>query len=604
MSENVKNTILRFAAIFTIILVLFGVVILRIIQLQTVHREKLEKVTAKRDSVIEYRAGRRGNIFDCNGKLLAGSVPQYYIHMDTRVKHLNKNNGKIFKQYVDSIAIGLSHIIGDMSAEEYRTKMVRAFNATHPRERDIRLTTTRVSYTQLKEINQLPLVRLGPNKSGIHVVKLNTRVKPFCSLCSRTIGGIYAQSGKGNAGIEMRFDEYLQGKDGKYIRQRVANDWEFIPIVYEEHGCDVYTTLDANMMDISESFLRERLERTQADWGCVVLMDVHTGEIKAMCNLDRGSDGQYYEMVNHAVHRMEPGSTFKTVSLMAAMEDGRISIDDTIRVWKDGWQYYDALHKDAHPLDTTLTIRQAMATSSNIALARIVTETYDGSAKKYVNTLKRMGLCDSIDYIIPGAHQAKIKVPDDSVTISRMAYGYSVELSPLQIATIYNGIANGGKMIAPVLVTQVKKDDKVIESFKTHTITNHLCSDKTLTDIRACLHDVVWDEEWGTAASGKWKLRKAQSSLVKIAGKTGTAQVVENRKYLSSKHRMSFVGYFPEDDPQYTCICVIHAPQNKGAYDSGLDCGTVVRKIAERTMVYTNEYVIDGDQLVMATKKK
>lgn len=604
MSENVKHTILRFALVFGVILVMFVVVFLRIISLQTVHRAELEAMVADRDSVYKTIPAVRGNIFDCDGRLLATSVPQYSIHMDTRVEALHLDRGKTFYLYVDSIAEGLSRIVGDQSKEAYREKMVRAYRGKTRRERDIRLTSHRISYTQLKEIKQLPLISRGVYKSGFYAVDLNLRVKPFNSLGSRTIGGIYAQSGKGNAGLEKRFDHYLQGEDGLAIRERMANQWQYIPIREEKHGADVYTTLDANLLDICESNLRARLEHTQADWGCVVLMEVATGEIKAMCNLDHGSDGSYYEIQNHAVVRMEPGSTFKTIAMMAALDDGKVNIDDTLRVWKDGWKYHGALHRDAHPADTVYTIRQSLAVSSNIALARMITDGYNGSAKKFVNKLKHMGLCDSIDYIIPGAHQARIIIPNDTVTISRMAYGYSVELSPLQILTFYNGIANDGKMISPVLVSQVRDGKKILEEFETQTIRSSLCSKGTLEDIRASLLDVVWDNDLGTAAMNKWRQRKAQSDLVKIAGKTGTAQIIENGKYQSHKHRMSFVGYFPAENPQYTCICVIHNPHNRGAYDSGLDCGSVVRKIAEKTMVYSSEYTIQSGELVMEPMKR
>lgn len=603
MSENVKHTVLRFAIVFGVILLFFIVVFVRIISLQTVHRSELEAMVADRDSVYKPIKAVRGNIFDCEGRLLASSVPQYSIWMDTRVEALHLNKGKLFYDHVDSIAYGLSRIVGDQTPTEYRNKIVKAYRGKTRRERNIRLTNKRISYTQLKEIKQLPLIRRGVYKSGFYAVDLNLRVKPFNSLGSRTIGGIYAESGKGNAGLEKRFDDYLQGEDGLAIRERMANQWQYIPIREEKHGCDVYTTLDANLMDICESNLRARLEHTQADWGCVILMEVATGEIKAMCNLDRGSDLQYYEIANHTVVRMEPGSTFKTIAMMAALDDGKVNIDDTLRVWKDGWYYHGATHRDAHPADTVYTMRQALAVSSNIALARMITDGYNGSAKKFVNKLKRMGLCDSIDYIIPGAHQPRINIPKDTVTISRMAYGYSVELSPLQILTFYNGIANDGRMISPVLVTEVKDGKTTVESFETQTIRSSLCSKKTLEDIQASLLDVVWDNDLGTAAMNKWRQRKAQSDLVKIAGKTGTAQVMENGKYFNNKHRMSFVGYFPADAPRYSCICVIHAPRNRGAYDSGLDCGSVVRKIAEKTMVYTSEYRIEDKQLVMKAKE-
>ena len=608
MSDNLKQTILRFALIFIGISVMFVIVLAQILYIQTAEKDKWEKASKQnRATITKPIIATRGNIYDCQNRLLASSVPQYSIHMDTRVEALHLGGDTLFHQYVDSMAEGFSRIIGDKSAAEYKQIMTRAFYGKTNRERNIRLTSSRISYTQRKEIMQMPLVRRGVYKSGISFTDRNIRSKPFGSLGSRTIGNIYGDGGAGNAGIEKRFDKELRGIDGTSSRQRVAGHWEYIPIVEAENGADVYTTLDATLMDICESNLRKQLQMNQADWGCVVLMEVKTGKIKAMCNLDLGNDGKYYELQNHAVVRMEPGSTFKTLALMAALDDGNVDFNDSIEVWKSGWKYYGSNHIDAHPADTTYSIRQALAVSSNIALARIVTDGYGGSAKKFVKKLERMGVCDSVDYIIPGADQSKIDIPKDTVTISKMAYGYSVELSPLQMAMLYNGIANEGKLISPVLVNHVKKDEDVLEEFESEVIRSSMCSSKTLREIKSCLHDVVWDNDLGTASVYKWKGHiakyKAQSQLVAIAGKTGTAQVFENGRYHSNKHRMSFVGYFPEEAPQYTCICVIHAPKNRGYYDAGMDCGSVVRQIAEKTMAYSNEYVIDGNEILFRKKQ-
>ena len=608
MSDNLKQTILRFALIFIGISVMFVIVLAQIVYIQTAEKDKWEKASKQnRATITKPIIATRGNIYDCQNRLLASSVPQYSIHMDTRVEALHLGGDTLFHQYVDSMAEGFSRIIGDKSAAEYKQIMTRAFYGKTNRERNIRLTSSRISYTQRKEIMQMPLVRRGVYKSGISFTDRNIRSKPFGSLGSRTIGNIYGDGGAGNAGIEKRFDKELRGVDGTSSRQRVAGHWEYIPIVEAENGADVYTTLDANLMDICESNLRKQLQINQADWGCVVLMEVKTGKIKAMCNLDLGNDGKYYELQNHAVVRMEPGSTFKTLALMAALDDGNVDFNDSIEVWKSGWKYYGSNHIDAHPADTTYSIRQALAVSSNIALARIITDGYGGSAKKFVKKLERMGVCDSVDYIIPGADQSKIDIPKDTVTISKMAYGYSVELSPLQMAMLYNGIANEGKLISPVLVDHVKKDEDVLEEFESEVIRSSMCSGKTLREVKSCLHDVVWDNDLGTASVYKWKGHiakyKAQSQLVAIAGKTGTAQVFENGRYHSNKHRMSFVGYFPEEAPQYTCICVIHAPKNRGYYDAGMDCGSVVRQIAEKTMAYSNEYVIDGNEILFRKKQ-
>ncbi len=600
MSENLKNTVLRFAIVFVVIAMLFGVVFVRIIVLQTAQREKWEGVVNREDNYKPIRA-IRGNILDCKGRLLASSVPQYRIYMDTRVEALHMNNGEMFWDYVDSIAAGLSKIVGDQSKVEYRKRMVDAYRSNKGKGRIVQLSKERISYTQLKAINQLPLVRRGVYKSGFYAEDLNLREKPFNSLSSRAIGDIFAASGEPKSGLEMRYDSYLRGKDGMSVRQRIAGGWQNVPIREAENGCDLHTTFDANLMDICDASLRKRLEHTQAEWGCVVLMDVQTGEIKAMSNLDRSKDGSaYYEVANHAVVRMEPGSTFKTISLMAALDDGKIEMKDTIRVDSLGWLYHGANIVDAHPRNAVYTIRQAMATSSNIALAKIITGGYDGSAKKFVKKLKNMGLSDSVDYTIPGAKQSLIKIPNDTVTISKMAYGYSVELSPLQILMFYNGIANEGKMITPVFVKEIRRNGEIVEEFETSVVKSSLCDASTLRGIKECLYDVVWDNDLGTASVSPWGTRKAQSDLVTIAGKTGTAQVLE-AGYKKTKHRMSFVGYFPAEDPQYSCICVIHAP--KWPYDAGLDCGSVVRQIAEKTMAYSGEYVYKKDEKILIVNK-
>lgn len=600
MSEKQRHTILRFAIVFVVIALMFLVVVGRIFKLQTTERDKWLSLVENREANQKPIPAIRGNIYDCDGRLLATSIPQYSIHMDTRVEALHMDDGALFWTYVDSIAEGLSRIVGDQTKEQYRERMVKAYTSKRRRDRDVRLSAERISYTQLKEIKELPLVKRGVYKSGFYTENLNLRKKPFNTLSSRTIGNISLKDGEAKTGIEKRYDSYLRGTDGVGVRQRVAGSWQYVPIKEAVNGYDVHTTLDANLIDICETELRKRLEHTRADWGCVALMDVHTGEIKAISNLDRGSDEEYYELANHAVIHMEPGSTFKTISLMAALDDGKISFGDSIEVEKDGWWYHKQRHRDAHPADTTYSIRQALAVSSNIALAKIVTNSYNGSARKFVKKLKSIGLCDSVDYTIPGAQQALITIPNDTVTLAKMAYGYSVELSPLQMLMFYNGIANGGKMVSPLFVKEIRNQREVVERFENTVVKSSLCSKETLAEIKECLHDVVWDNDLGTASVNPWGSRKAQSALVSIAGKTGTAQVLEGG-YQNTKHRISFVGYFPEENPQYSCICVIHGP--KWPYDAGMDCGSVVRNIAEKTMAYAGEYVIDDGKLVMKVKE-
>lgn len=589
MSDKQKNMVTRFAVIFGLIAFGFLCVLAKIIVIQTFERDKWMKIAEQQEKANLVIEPHRGNILDANGNLLAGSLPQYYIHMDTRVEALHQKGGQLFYEYVDSIAEGLSSIIGDESPAVYRQRMIRAFNGKRYKDCCIRLSRTRVNYIQKKQIEKLPLIKRGLYKSGVYFEEQNRRTKPYGSLASRTIGNIYGQEERGNSGLEKRFETYLHGKEGVSTRQRVAGRWQNVPVKEAENGCDVITTLDANLLDICETALRARLDRTQADWGCCILMETHSGEVKAVCNLDRTAEGNYYEAANHAVTRVEPGSTFKTIALMAAMDDGKVNLYDTISVTRKPWIYQGLKHTDAHPNDTVYTVRSALAISSNIALAKIITESYEKKASKFVKKLDEMGITDSVYCEIPGASNPLIRVPKDAATLAKMSYGYSVELSPMQIIMFYNGIANDGKMIRPFLVKEIQKNGHTIERFETSTVKANLCKRSTLEDIKLALHDVVWDDSLaGTASVVKGtRIRKAQSSLVHIAGKTGTAQISENGRYYSNRHRMTFVGYFPEEDPQYTCLCMIHHPRNAGGYDAGLDCGIVVRQIAEKTMATT-----------------
>ena len=604
MSENLKNMVIRFAIIFILIALMFVGILVKIFCIQTFERDKWMKIAERQVKTNQVIPPTRGKIMDEKGNLLAASLPQYNVYMDTRVEALHLGGDTLFNRYVDSIAEGLSRIIGDRTPAEYRRAMIAAFHGKTPKERDFRICTKRVNYVQKREIQQLPLVRRGYYKSGFHFEDVHQRTNPYGSLAKRTIGSIYGEGGFGNSGLEKAYESYLRGKEGISTRQRVAGHMENIPVKEAEDGYDIVTTFDANLLDICEKALRSRLEITQADWGCCILMETRSGEIKAICNLDRTQSGNYYELMNHAVTRVEPGSTFKTIALMAALDDGKVELYDTIKVYRRGWDYGAAHHTDAHPKDTVYTVRSALAVSSNIALAKIITESYEKDAAKFVNKLRRMGICDSVKCEIPGASNPRIETPakGDLVTLSKMSYGYSVELSPLQILTFYNGIANNGKMIRPYMVKAIQRDGEDVKTFTTETIKSSLCSKQTLEDIRLALHDVVWDNRLGTASVNPWGRCKAQSNLVHIAGKTGTAQLFEHGRYRNNRHRMTFVGYFPEEAPEYTCICMINGPHNNGAYDAGMDCGTVVRQIAEKTMAYAGVYELKNGELIFRKK--
>lgn len=610
MADNRQNTILRFAIVFLFIAAGFVVVLAYIVRIQWFERDKWLQVVDNPKPNATVIDPQRGNILDCEGRLLASSIPGYYVYMDTRVPALHQGGDTLFYRYVDSIAIGLARILPEKTATEYKAMMVRSFNTRNGKnakgqQREngtyLKLCPHRVSYIQKREIEQLPLFRRGYYKSGIQFDDQPQRKKPFGSLASRTIGTILA-NGKGNTGLEKTFEDELHGIDGLALRERMGGKWENVPVREAVNGYDIVTTLDANLLDITETALRGCLERTQADWGCCILMETQSGKVRAICNLDRNTDGTYSEKANHAVTRVEPGSTFKTIAMMAALDDGKIELTDTFEVYSKGWTYLDATHRDAHPKDTIYTLRSALAVSSNIAFAKMILKSYDKKASKFVDKLQNMGIRDSVYSEIPGAQKPRIDIPRDAVTLSRMAYGYSVELTPMQILTFYNGIANDGKMIRPYIVERVMDGEEVIREFDTETLKGSMCRNSTLRDIKVSLHDVVWDNNLGTASVNPWRKPKAQSKLVPIAGKTGTAQLFRNGRYQSREHRMTFVGYFPEEKPQYTCICMAEFPKTYG-YDAGYDCGGVVRQIAERTIVYAGHYIIKGDSLVYEKNK-
>ena len=591
MSDEQRSTVWRFAIIFTIIALGFIAVLGKIIYVQTVERDEWLKVADKQVPTLKPIKATRGNILDCNGQLLASSMPQYYIYMDTRVPALHEKGGALFTSHIDTLAHDLATIVGDKTPAEYKAHIVSAYRRG---EKRLKVCDHRINYLQRRELEENALIRKGKYRSGIFFEDQHRRIKPYGLLASRTIGGIYGEDGVGKSGLEKGFDKELRGIDGMSSIQRIGGRNESITIEEALDGLDIVTTIDANLQDIVENALLAKTSERSAKWGCCILMETQTGYIRAIANLDRDQNGQYDEAQNHAVQRVEPGSTFKTIALTAALDDGKIKINDTVSVSHQPWQYFTVKHTDAHPMDTLLTVRSALAVSSNIALAKLITRSYEGSAKKFVRRIEKMGLMDSVYCEIPGADKVRIDVPRDTVTLSKMSYGYSVELSPMQILMFYNAIANNGRMMRPMLVSDICRNGEIKKHFKPEVVKSSICSKRTVHDIQGALHDVVWDNHLGTAAAKLWS-RKAQSNLVSIAGKTGTAQIIiPGRGYSGKHHRITFVGYFPEENPRYTCICMIEDPQYP--YDAGMDCGSTVRVIAEKTMAYTGCYIYENGE--------
>ncbi len=605
MDDKRRNTIVRFAFVFVMMVIGFIAVCVKIITTQFGSRhEQLIAIAERTVSRNEVILPNRGNIYDCNGNLLAGSAPTYKLYMDTRVPALHKDNGKLFYQYIDSLSYALSNYFNDRTAAEYKRLIVAGYKNGNGR---LPLTQNRITYKQLKDVKQMPLFRLGRNKSGLLEAEYYQRIKPYGLLASRTIGSIYGENGRGNAGLELSYENQLRGKEGR--KQVEMIDGRVIVSSNTEavDGLDILTTIDADLQDIVENQLMLMMDSLKPDWGCCVLMEVKTGEIKAIANLG-DVNGKYIEDKNYATTRIEPGSTFKTYSLMAVLDDGKYSLNDTLDLENGKWVYKDPKnpitdshkHKDA-------TVLQAFAASSNVGMAKMVTQTYEDKADRFVNKLGKMGVRDSIIFQITGTDQPLIQVPKDKETLSRMSFGYSVELPPIALLMFYNAIANDGKMVRPYLVKEIQHDGETVERFKTTVVTSSICKSSTLRDVKKGLEAVVWDNDYGTASIDPCGNKKAQGNIVHVAGKTGTARVLSGKDYDKNNHRYLFCGYFPMEEPQYSCIFILQRP--KGRTDAGKHCGGSVNKIAEKTIAHQGavsiktRYADENNLLLPAIKR-
>ena len=586
MSDKRKNIVLRFGIVYTIICLSFFAVIYRIAVIQFVEHDKwmaLASQTIKTNIVVK---PNRGNIYACDGRLMASSIPTYYVYMDLRVPALHEKDGKLFKSNVDSVSIYLSSFFRDRTPSQYKNLLIHAYNTG---EGEFQLYPNKISYSELKHLKTIPLFRMGRNKSGLITKVLFRRVRPFGSLAKRTIGDIYAEESKGGKnGIELSFNSNLLGTPGVSIRQKVANTYMENVQVEPVDGMDITTTIDVDLQDIAENALREGVKKFDAAVGYVILMEVHSGEVKAIVNLQRNNDGTYTENKNGAVSDMaEPGSTFKVASLMAAIDDGRVKITDTINTYNGLFKFgtrtmtdHNANHGGYHKI----TVAQAIYASSNIGISRTIVKAYGNNPSEFVNKLYSMKLNEKMNLEIPGAAAPQIKHPKDkthewsNTTLPWMSVGYETQIPPIYTLAFYNSIANDGKLIRPFFVKSISHNGQIVKEFTTEVINPAICKPTTLRDIRSTLLGVV-EDKLGTAQGVK-------SKYVRIAGKSGTAQISQGKggyKTGGTKHQVAFAGYFPYEHPLYTCVCVMREP-GIGYASGGTMTGSVFKNIAERVM--------------------
>ena len=568
-------------------------ILLRTFDTAFVEKEKWEKVAESQKRPNRLILPGRGNIYSSDGKLMATSVPRYYTYIDFRADGFSVDtfrNSKV--NGVDSLSVYLSRKFKNRTPAGYKAHLLRGLNS---KSRQFPVYEGRASYIDLKEMKKFPFLRLSRYKSGFYTKEMVQRQKPFGTLASRTIGDIYGEieAGgvtKGKNGLELQYDSLLRGEPGVSSVRRVGGGWTNVVEIEPVDGMDIRTTIDINIQDITEKSLVDMLKKIDAESGTAVVMEVATGEVKAITNMGRIREGAYAETKNHAVaDEIEPGSTFKVASMMVALEDGICQPSDTVDVGKGIYMYKGARMTD-HNMNKggygRISAEQAIWYSSNIGVAKIILKGYEKNPTKYVEGLYKLGLTIPLNLEIPGAGRAKIRMPNDTTlywsktTLPWMSFGYETQIPPIYTLTFFNAIANGGKMVRPMFTKEIMHNGKTVQSFSTEVLKSSICSDETLEIIKDMLLGVV---EKGTG-------KAVHSDIIRIAGKTGTAQIASGGVYRTSGHQVAFCGYFPADEPKYSCIVVIRRPRI-GYPSGGTMSGGVVKAIAEK--VYASHMSFD-----------
>ncbi len=520
----------------------------------------------------------RGNIISSDGQLMASSLPEYKIYMDFKAGGELKDS--LLMLYLDSICDGLHQIFPDKSKAEFKSHILKGRKKG---SRNYLLYPKRVSYIQYKEAKRLPVFNMSKYRGGFHEQAFNRRKKPFGSLAMRTLGDMYSDVTLGaKNGLELQYDSILKGKEGVSHRQKVMNKYLNIVDIPPIDGCDIITTIDVGMQDIAEKALLDQLREINGNVGVAILMEVKTGDVKAIVNMTKGSDGIYREVKNNAVSdMMEPGSTFKTASIMVALEDGYITPDQEVDTKNGVYMMHGRPMKD-HNWHRggygVIDVTKVLMVSSNIGVSRVIDENYQHQPEKYVEGIYKLGIATPLNLDIPGAaKKPNIRRPTKEnwykTALPWMSIGYETQVPPMNTLAFYNAIANNGVMVKPRFVKSIVKDGQVIEEIPTEVLNPAIASPKTIEQIQVILEKVV-SEGLGKPAGSK---------QFHVSGKTGTAQVSKGSggyKSGTMQYLVSFCGYFPSENPKYSCIVAI---QKSGLPASGgLMAGSVFSEIAER----------------------
>jgi cell division protein FtsI (penicillin-binding protein 3) len=571
---NLKKAILlRSWIAFIMILVLAVRVIWQIVDLQLNQKQKYLSISKEQSTKWRAIQASRGNIYAEDGSLLATSIPRYELRMDTKVETYTN---EFFNSNIDSLSILMAQKFTDKTQNEWRNYLVSA----RGRGERYLLLKRDVDYNLVKEMESWPIFRLGRYKGGFIKIEKFKREIPFGFLALRSIG--YTNQSGTKIGLEGSYDSFLTGTVGKRLEQRtIGNVWKPVDNSDElepRNGFDVYTTLDINIQDVAENALKQCLINNNADHGCAILMEVKTGAVKAIVNLKRTESNLCYEAENYAINEFsDPGSTFKLVSALALLEDKYIKLTDSVDIEYGKTNFGPLPMVDAHASPyRKATFQYVFEHSSNVGIAKTISKYYKDNPEQFLKYANQLGLNKLTPFDIKSTRSPNVRNSTDrawsSTSLPFMSIGYEMELSSLQILSVYNAVANNGVMMKPYLVKEVKEFGKVIKSSQPEVINQKICSDATLAQLKDLLEGVV---ERGTATN-------LRGLNYKVAGKTGTAQIAVNGKgYDKSSHKASFVGYFPADNPQYSCIVVVNAPAN-GIYYGGSVAGPVFKEIADK----------------------
>lgn len=585
MAAEPQKDILRRVYLVYILCCVFALAVLgRVFFIQFAQGEHWKKEAENFTTREQDIEAVRGNVFAADGSLLATSLPYYEVGIDPLANAFISNEE--FSDSARRLADGLELLLKERKANEYFAQMIKARN----RGTRYELLAKDVSYKELQEMKKLPLFRNGRYRGGFIYVQTNHRERPFRMLAARTIGYI-SDSGKVKVGLEGAYDSVLTGTSGKRLMRKIAGG-VWMPLNNEneidpQQGRDIVTTIDINIQDVAENALLNSLVQHNAKYGCVVLMEVETGEIRAIANLSRRDTGNYTEDYNYAIgDAEEPGSTFKLASLIVGLDDGLINLKDKVNL-ENGHHAYasTAVMNDAHaPKQNIVTLEEAFWESSNVGISKVIHEAYRSNPKAFTDGLHDLRFGTQLGLSIPGEGRSSIRHAGEKgwsgTSLPWMSIGYESLITPMQTLTLYNAVANNGVMVKPMFVKEYREKGRTVKTFEPEILNPAIAKPQTIAQARQLLEGVVQN---GTGKS----MRNAN---YQVAGKTGTAQIAKGKGYGKDKNNVtyqaSFVGYFPADKPKYSCIVIVNAPSGD-VYYGGLVAGPIFKQIADR--VYATE---------------